>query len=172
MTDIAYENAKARLATADSERAAMRARLAELDQEVARATRFISEWEEWAGINPGMAVEPFPTPKSLRVKNPPKEIVGDAIEKFLKDVGHPAARKRLMAVLTENALTLHGTDPDMVLSTMLWRMKDRFIRLPGVGYWIKALPYAPAGYSPGDAEKMEAANRSSALLFYPGSENS
>ncbi len=52
----------------------------------------------------------------------------------------------------------------MVLSTMLWRMKDRIVRLPQFGYWIADKEYVPAGYDPsapydGDAESAEMAKR-------------
>lgn len=37
----------------------------------------------------------------------------------------------------------------MVLCTMMWRMKDRFVRLPLYGYWVKDRPYEKANYTLG-----------------------
>ena len=45
-----------------------------------------------------------------------------------------------------------GADPKMVVSTMLWRMKSKIVRLrvPGKGfrYWLTERPYEPTGYIP------------------------
>ena len=46
-----------------------------------------------------------------------------------------------IACPTTIALTIvHGADPSVVLSTMLWRMKDRFIWIHGRGYWFTGRP--------------------------------
>jgi hypothetical protein len=54
-------------------------------------------------------------------------------------------------MLTERGLIIEGADPEMVLSTMLWRSKDRIVRLPKFGYWVAERPYVSAGYVPGQA---------------------
>jgi hypothetical protein len=42
------------------------------------------------------------------------------------------------------------TDPEMVLSTMLWRMRDRIARLKTGGYWLAEKAYPEAAYDPQD----------------------
>ena len=57
-------------------------------------------------------------------------------------------RKALLKAVTERGIILSGKDPEMVLSTMMWRMQDEFVRLPRWGYWLKNRPYEPAEYDP------------------------
>jgi hypothetical protein len=57
-------------------------------------------------------------------------------------------RKALLKAVTERGIILSGKDPGMVLSTMMWRMRNEFVGLPRWGYWLKDRPYEPAEYHP------------------------
>jgi hypothetical protein len=65
----------------------------------------------------------------------------------------------------ETVPSLHNS-PDKIkyLGTILWRYHDRFVNLPGYGYWIKSQPFADAHYVP------EAVNMPDAALSNDDSE--
>lgn len=90
-------------------------------------------------------------------KNPSRTAVGAVAKDIITDVKRPVPREELFALLGARGVTIHGKDPQMVLSTMMWRMQDQFVRLPGHGYWLRDLPWGPAGYEPtaGNLEKQD-----------------
>lgn len=49
---------------------------------------------------------------------------------------------------TNRGLVINGKDPQMVLSTMLWRKRDQVARVNGGGYWLAEVPNEAAGYDP------------------------
>ncbi|CAN5285842.1 hypothetical protein BH09PSE1_BH09PSE1_11650 [soil metagenome] len=49
-------------------------------------------------------------------------------------------RKRLFEELAHHDIVIQGANPEMVFSTMLWRMQDRFERIPKRGYWLTGVP--------------------------------
>lgn len=71
----------------------------------------------------------------LPVINPDRQEVVTAALGEIKRAGRPLSRSELFARLAEQGIEIKGKDPLMVLSTMLWRTKDRIIRHPGIGYW-------------------------------------
>ena len=56
-------------------------------------------------------------------------------------------REELFPALIEKGFVIEGNDPHMVLSTMLWRMKDKakIVRLRGGGYWLADRPLPEPG---------------------------
>ena len=60
--------------------------------------------------------------------------------------GQPVPRNYIYAALEDEGIKIKGTDPKMVLSTILWRLKSRFVRLKGYGYWFVDRDYEPADY--------------------------
>ena len=74
--------------------------------------------------------------------------MGDFVEKILRDVGLPLPRAKLFEAVKVGGMIIHGKDPEMVFSTMLWRMQDRFIRLEKHGYWLRNVPNPAVGYDP------------------------
>jgi hypothetical protein len=94
------------------------------------------------------------------LKNSKKEEVARVAREILAEQDKPMPRKALLKAVTERGIILSGKDPEMVLSTMMWRMQKEFVRLPPWGYWLKDRPYVPAGYDPlipypGDDEHSE-----------------
>lgn len=143
---------------------------------------FISEWHLYAGtgmdsnegmelnsdvdtsypqVRPGINPEivggdsppsPLPPPPP---KNPDKAQVGAVAKVLIVEQGRPLTRSELFQRLKGAGINIYGKDPEMVLSTMMWRLKDDFVRLPRHGYWLKVLPYPPAEYLPGDKVQTE-----------------
>ncbi|MER9063943.1 hypothetical protein [Mesorhizobium sp. M0698] len=77
---------------------------------------------------------------------------------IIRERNEPVSRTDLFKALTERGLTIAGTDPEMVLSTMLWRTRDRVARVKGGGYWLADVPNEAAGYFPEtstDNDQME-----------------
>lgn len=135
---------------------------------VAETDAFIATWRRFAGDDsdqdapppppppPPPAVEEEPhTPRRRKpTNNSKKEDVAEFARQLITDAGRPLSRAELFDGLTGLGLTIDGTDPQMVLSTMLWRMKDRVVRLEKGGYWLTEVPYAPEYYyaDPGSDE--------------------
>jgi hypothetical protein len=88
-------------------------------------------------------------------KNSDKADVGREAKTFIYERARPVPRSDLYKELIKRGLVINGKDPEMVLSTMMWRMKDDFVRLPGHGYWIKKLPWKPAKYEPGTPPQQD-----------------
>jgi len=153
MTDAAIVNATARRAqlVADTERLAAEIEVAR--KEIARIDTFIQEWKRFAGgdtatLGGGNATLASAPAKAPKPNNPRKEVVGEVIRAYLLGKGLPAGRKELMKALLDHGIDLAGKDPDMVLSTMMWRMKDKFVRLPKFGYWLADQACPAADYRP------------------------
>jgi hypothetical protein len=83
-----------------------------------------------------------------RLKNSKKEEVARVAREILAGQDKPMLRRELLKAVTERGIILSGKDPEMVLSTMMWRMQNEFVRLPRWGYWLKNRPYEPAEYDP------------------------
>lgn len=178
--------ADAALANATKQLKCIQAEIAELDQEVVRiqerrtqlvgqaaaVERFVHDWHKFASgqIAPEAAPKaPMPesrahrpTESRRRPKNPAKEDIADQCVNIIRAEGQPMARSELYARLKERGSVLHGKDPEMVLSTMLWRMPDRVVRLPSHGYWPADTPFPEADYRPGQSRSEEGTSGGSA----------
>jgi hypothetical protein len=73
-----------------------------------------------------------------RPDNSSKEMVAAYAKRILEEHGEPMSRTDLYRELVARGLKITGKNPEMVLSTMLWRMgKDvGVIRLKSGGYWL------------------------------------
>ncbi len=83
-----------------------------------------------------------------RPKNPPREFIVEMSLKLIEDAGRPLNRQQLFDRLAAHGVHVFGKDPQMVLSTMLWRSQDQIVRLPEFGYWPKERAFPPARYVP------------------------
>jgi hypothetical protein len=81
-------------------------------------------------------------------KNPDRATVGRMVKQIIEEVQRPVTREDLYMALAARGTVIQGKDPQMVLSTMLWRMQNEFVRLPKHGYWLRDLPWQPANYEP------------------------
>lgn len=163
MDDVAKLNALARQAAVESEISELSQRIEFLRSELARIRDFLRVWDEFAGIQIREAVDTGdtgdnsvvdkPTPRP-RLKNPSKESVAEAAREIIHKNGAPMKRSELFHYLYERGVVIQGTDPEMVLSTMLWRMQKRVARTSR-GYWLAEIPYPEAGYLPGSHNETE-----------------
>lgn len=174
MTDKAIENAKALKIQAISEIERLEGELRYWRDRMAMSEHFIDQWNAFASgdpVNSGDSVSSdvnktatSPKPNQKAKRNSKKEDVADAALQFIRERGRPSPRTELYEALVDRGFTIEGADPEMVLSTMLWRMKDKIVRIPNYGYWPIDEVYAPADYHPdipyqGDEEHAEMARQ-------------
>lgn len=176
MTDRALMNATAKRDALAAEINQLLQRVDDLKHEAARVDQFIAEWQTFAGVqlesnverpeNTDFSTEPtqgfIPGAAARRGRttgNPKKELVAEVALEIIRDRGEPVMRSDLYKALVERGVLLQGTDPEMVLSTMLWRMMREgapLVRLKSGGYWLADEPNEDAGYDPAaDAEEAD-----------------
>jgi hypothetical protein len=97
---------------------------------------------------------PAPTALPPR-KNPERAVVGLKAKEIILDLRRPVPRNELFSELERRGIKIHGKDPEMVLSTMMWRMQDQFVRLQGLGYWLRDVPWPLANYEPKASAGLE-----------------
>ena len=161
MTDIALSNAEKKrdeLRTRMNESSARIQELVTSLEADAHALEgvmnFIKLWHEMAGIAPPADTQPTAVPdtplakapKPKKPKNSDKTEVALAAAELIKEAGRPLGRSMLFDKLIAKGFTIEGKDPQMVLSTMLWRMPNIVTRLDGFGYWPTGIPFEPARY--------------------------
>jgi hypothetical protein len=150
VTDTALENARAKKADLVDKIAQAEDWLKLARAEIQQIDEFITAWHKFAGNEgppPDAVIEPALTPIPAK-NNPKKEAVAEAARKVIQERGRPVPREEMRELLRNKGIEIHGKDADMVLSTMLWRMQSRVIRLKSHGYWLTEVPYDPAGYLP------------------------
>lgn len=163
MADKALENALARRDELAKKINTAQQQLDDWKRELARADAFISDWHAFAGsphthrlIVDGTHLDIKTHEVEMpRPKNTKKEVVAQHARELIEARGSPIPRTELYQLLTQDrGLTIEGSDPEMVLSTMLWRMRDKVVRLKTGGYWLAEKPWARTGYYPGDREDL------------------
>lgn len=159
MADAAYENAVARRDVLAKENNDLLQRLDEVRKELAHVSKWLDDYARFAGAPANIvASAPVPEPeagytaneKRQRPKNPSRESVASESLRLIREAGHPLPRTELFNALRDSGTVIEGKDPEMVLSTMLWRSENEIARIKGHGYWPADEPYAPAGYVPRD----------------------
>jgi hypothetical protein len=108
--------------------------------ELMEVEAFIRMYHQMAGtkapdVEEQKVVEAVGVTKRVRPANPPREDVAKACVKYIREAGRPLGRHELFETLASNGIEIRGKDPEMVLSTMLWRSKNIIRRLPEGGYW-------------------------------------
>ncbi|MGU3418211.1 hypothetical protein [Methylobacterium sp. D54C] len=173
MTDRALANAVAKRDFANDEIENLTKRINALRQEVREAEAFISAWHQFADAAPielarahpeaaqkragshsigaDGVVQASPSRRTRIPGNPKKEEVARVAREIIEERGEPVLRSVLLQDLADRGLNVRGADPEMVLSTMLWRVRDTsgLVRLPTGGYWVADRPHEPTGYVPG-----------------------
>lgn len=159
MTDRALENAKSKRNQLIETKRRLLAELAECDEQINQIDKFIKAWHAFAEDDTLRAVENLSesdsnetaTTESVSRRtsgNSRKEEVAAAAREIILERGEPIMRDELYDLLTARGLVIRGKDPLMVLSTMLWRMRDQIVRLDSGGYWPADVPNAAIGYAP------------------------
>lgn len=150
MTDAALENAHARrkalskkLDTHIEQMTSLREAFARDREEMDKVTDFIRTWYEMAGTQPPAQTEQTKNIRPVAVTevverrppNPNRRFVTLKCIEYIREAGRPLSRAELFDKLNKNGVVLNGKNPEMVLSTMLWRTDDLIKRLKGGGYW-------------------------------------
>lgn len=125
----------------------------EIQREIASADKFINDYRKYADLSPAEEADlfgdlPDVPPPSHSGSNPRKEDLAPFIRDLIEQRNKPLTRNTIFSALESENIHLKGKDPKMILSTMLWRMQDQFVRLQGHGYWLTDRPYEPAAYVP------------------------
>jgi len=166
MTDVAVENARKRVLDLDARILEIQNQinrlsdsLIEIRNERDRAYTFIATWAEFAGVEIEAVAELDDEPqtkleatsrtsKMKRLKNPKKEDVASKARELILAHGKPMGRSELFKALSDAGITLQGKNPEMVLSTMLWRMSNEIVRLQPYGYWPADVANTEFDYDP------------------------
>lgn len=153
MNDPAIQNALSRIAEIQKRIVRYEDAIRKAKEQVIEIQSFLKQWEKFSGISlsevsGANTLEYSPdfvkSPDRLMVerpRNPKKEIVATEVIHILRDHTRPLNRAELLKFLRERGVVIHGSNPEMVLSTMLWRTKDSsgIARLPSGGYVLKSL---------------------------------
>lgn len=134
-------------------------RMVRLQREVADLLAWVETWHHLTGTPLPRAtaaehIEKSEDTKSKRPQNPNRELVAATVADLIRERGHPLSRRELFELLSQRGVIIQGKDPEMVLSTMLWRSRDQIVRLPKFGYWLKHEDYSDAGYWQLDGEEL------------------
>ncbi len=164
MTDKALDNAKALKLRGNQEIERLEREMRIWRDRIAMADQFIDQWNAFASgeaVNPmesASSQENKPEPSRARkkaIRNSKKEDVAAAALEIIRERGEPVSRSDLYAALIERGFIIEGTDPEMVLSTMLWRMMKLIVRLKSGGYWERGKIAPEHGYSQEVADQMD-----------------
>ena len=71
---------------------------------------------------------------------PPKRMADLAYE-IITESGHPMTRGELAKAIEARGIPLTAADKAKNVGTILWRFQDRFINVPGRGYWPIDRPF-------------------------------
>lgn len=170
MTDAALTNAETERNQILERKKKLLAELVEIDDRIGQITRFIDWWHDFAGIERPKPVDnsndseenktvSAHTDRTPRAKNSSKENVAAVALEIIQERGEPVSRSDLYAELTKRGMVIQGKDPEMVLSTMLWRMRHRVARLKSGGYWDAHKDWDPAGYKSEWLDEIEGRER-------------
>lgn len=130
----------------EEQHAAIMSRVASLEAGLAEAKNMLVHIDELLlsvarimGDEPEAGAAPY-EPVRRATGNPKKEVIAQEVRDYLKAGGRPMSRRELFQRLCNDGITLRGTNPEVVLSTMLWRAGNMFgiERLNSGGYALKS----------------------------------
>lgn len=164
MSDRALKNAEVQRDQLLAERNDLKARIADIEKRMAAADAFIYQWHQFADDKPVENVNVRVTGVSVEVAagevgitsdgrakgNSNKEDVAAEARRIVVELNKPVPRADLFALLVARGFVLKGSDPQMVLSTMLWRAGKAagIVNLKNRGYWKAEADWPEARYFP------------------------
>lgn len=155
MADQAIMGALAQRKQLEAKLAECEAKIKRIRAQLSETNKFISQWEKFSGQSAldlgdqlSLAVLTNPSQNDTdstatgKVRNPKKETVAKIVAEILDSAGAPMSRADIFKALTDRGIRILGENPEMVLSTMLWRAGEEFHieRLKGGGYWFSDRP--------------------------------
>ena len=90
-----------------------------------------------------------PSPPQVAGKGLSREELRPHIEAIIREAGRPLTRGNLLRKLDQRGTPVGGqADRAKNMGTIMWRLKEHFVNLPGYGYWLKDVPYPALQYNP------------------------
>lgn len=133
----------------------IRATIQSMDELLLSLQEFVHREADESQKSPVQAVlehvsDSSPAPRKRATGNSKKEDVAKASRLFIEQANRPLARSELFPLLVEQGFRIAGTNPEMVLSTMLWRAGEKagVVRLRSGGYWLIEQDWPEARYYP------------------------
>lgn len=83
-----------------------------------------------------------------KIRSAPRSVIKRHARKILIENQVPMTRGALLEALTQRGIAIGGTDRSKLLGTVMWRMRDEFINIPGYGYWPKNMTCPKIDYDP------------------------
>lgn len=152
MTETAIKKALSRREALIRSIEILEQRLSTAKTELENANRFIGAWVDFASEDElkelGPALDAVSAASEKPLSNPSKEKVASEAASIIRHLRRPLRRTELFQALERAGVRIYGKNPEMVLSTMLWRMRKKIVRLEKYGYWVADEPFPPAGYDP------------------------
>lgn len=160
MSDTAIKNAIEQRERLEKEISVLERDLVRKKSELEQTKSFIQAWHAFADKDSqtqflDLIDVPVTSKTHKKPQNPKKEFVAARAAEIIAAAGRPMPRAELFKALEQKGIVLKGANPEMVLSTMLWRCPDVIVRLPPHGYWLADTPYPRAGYDPQKATEVD-----------------
>lgn len=166
MEDRALQNALSRRDALRQQLQDLKRQVDVVEGEIRQADYFIRLWQGYADGSFKVAVTPSDkstgvaspvsrarpqSPGNIAKKkvwspsvNPKKEVVAEVARQLILEKGMPVPRRELYELLKARGIEIVGSPGVTVMSTMLWRMRDRVRYLDRVGYWLPEKPWPPS----------------------------
>lgn len=78
-----------------------------------------------------------------RIRNLPKNMMAKEVRQMILERRAPMTRTDIVEALELKGIPVAGQDKSKAIGTIMWRLRDRFRNIEGLGYWPKDLPYPP-----------------------------
>lgn len=88
-------------------------------------------------------------PISKTKRNLSKHKMARTVRSIMIDKMRPMTRTDIVEALELTGVPVAGVDKSKAVGTIMWRLRDRFVNIPGYGYWPNDLDCEAAGYTVG-----------------------
>ncbi len=132
----------------------------DLKRQLEEANEFLRLWGRVLGPGTGGGVTP-PTDKNngevqtdsatglmIPRMSASRERAAEMARKVILSKGMPMTRGELVDALEAERAPIGGANKSKNMGTIMWRLKDRFVNLDGLGYWPKDVPNERCRYNP------------------------
>lgn len=143
--DTAYERAQLR-------REELRRELDEIDLFLKLHQKFSSGTETERTVTTDTETEAsalsVPQAKSQipdRKRNLPKHQMATIVRQMILDRRQPMTRTDIVEALELKGIPVAGQDQSKAIGTIMWRLREKFANIPGLGYWPADVPFKAAG---------------------------